>query len=263
MRVWELKTTNKVRINCENFSQIYYKYFDTQFIGAPVKEWGSIVMKITQGNEEVCDAPNFVSGKPIFSQRAVEVLHDIINPFVEVLPVIHELYPVHAINVVNVVDCIDYSNSIKDTLSDGTFTGFSNYAFKKELVENQHMFKIPEKLRGPVFVSDEFRQTVIENKLTGFAFKELWNSELILKPVSNSEHELDEAQVEGVSFQEAMIIIEGGEKAALNGKVKWQKNKNRVIVLGHLQDDGSYVWIKPVYIPIPHLSAKWLITDKS
>jgi len=38
-----------------------------------------------------------------------------------------------------------------------------------------HIFKISDENKRNPFVSDEFRDAVIANKLTGFHFEEVWN----------------------------------------------------------------------------------------
>lgn len=54
---------------------------------------------------------------------------------------------------------------------------FIKLAFIEEKVRGNHIFKLVEKKLSPVYVSDEFRQRVINNGLTGFKFELVWDSE--------------------------------------------------------------------------------------
>ena len=55
---------------------------------------------------------------------------------------------------------------------------FLKYEFKEQRLKGKHIFKIiDEPLRRP-FVSDVFRQKIIDNKLTGFVFELAWDNEV-------------------------------------------------------------------------------------
>ena len=50
---------------------------------------------------------------------------------------------------------------------------FNNLSFRKNMLVNHHLFRLTE---GPItyYVADEFKNAVISNGLTGFAFKLIW-----------------------------------------------------------------------------------------
>lgn len=54
---------------------------------------------------------------------------------------------------------------------------FKKYAFLPDVIENVSIFKISNEKTRYAFVSDEFKQTVEKNNLSGFQFKLVWNSE--------------------------------------------------------------------------------------
>ena len=56
------------------------------------------------------------------------------------------------------------------------FTQFAGHS-RADRVQNQHISKIANQLHATVFVSDAFRNRVIESGLVGFEFVELWDSE--------------------------------------------------------------------------------------
>lgn len=260
MKIWKLSNDYKYRIGVKNFQQDYYLYFDPQFKGEPIEKWGEVQMEIKKGAGKKTDTFDFISGKPIFSIKAVDILSDLLKSHVEILPLKHEPFPIVAVNVLNVVDGIDQEMAEKKLLPNGTFVGYEKYAFIKEMVAGHHIFKIPQQLSTMVFVSDEFKHAVEKNKLKGFAFNELWNSE-----AENSEQRVAEFEEVPLTltYGEAMEIVEQGEKAVVNGNDKWQKANNGKVLLGHRMPDGSYKWMEPIYVPIPHLLAKWGIAEKS
>ena len=56
---------------------------------------------------------------------------------------------------------------------------FQKYAFKsEEELRGHHIFKIIDEPTRRAFVSDEFKKCVEDNKLTGFIFKLVWDSEM-------------------------------------------------------------------------------------
>jgi acyl-CoA thioesterase len=187
----------------------------------------------------------------------------LINESVEVLPLSHNDFPVAAVNVVNIVDGIDYERAQVRTLSNGTFIGFNKYAFHQEKVIDQHIFKIPEQLSSKVFVSDQLKELVETNRLKGFTFTEVWDSQPpIYKPIESYQ---DDAVISSVeySFAEAMNIVDEGQWAIICETYKWQKNKEGKVLLGDKLPDGSYAWMEPVYIPIPMTEMKWRIAYRS
>lgn len=54
---------------------------------------------------------------------------------------------------------------------------FEKYAFIKEKVIDQDLFKVREETVKRPFVSDAFRETVINSGLTGFSFELVWKCE--------------------------------------------------------------------------------------
>ena len=112
------------------------------------------------------------------NKRAVEVLSDLIEGQVEFLPLIAADEEWYLLYTTNVVDAVDFSKS------DVTFFPNSQRImcidkpvfFEKQLKGN-HIFKIPQLKLSSLFVSDEFRQRVMEAGLMGIKFELVWDSE--------------------------------------------------------------------------------------
>ena len=187
MKIWELKSSfddyeSFQLLNLEGDSK---KYFEGKIDSAAKASdsWGEIRIKcVEEGNQS--DLPHFWGevGTPMVSGKAKKFLESILGDNVEFLPLIHdmtgEVY--YIINVLNAIDAIDYEKAILKKLRSGLVIDFKKYAFLSNMVKNQTIFKVylNEILHIPsVFVSDEFRNTLLESDLKGFEFIEVWDSE--------------------------------------------------------------------------------------
>ncbi len=125
---------------------------------------------------ELGDAPGFII--PVFSKKALEILRPLIQNSIEELALQFQEAEYYGINVTAVLNVIDYSKSKYIMYSDGKrIMAFQKYAFKSctELLNN-NIFKIVDEPTRRAFVSDEFKQTVKKNNLSGFKFKLVWDS---------------------------------------------------------------------------------------
>ncbi len=151
--------------------------FDYKFDGNRVAHrWQPVKVKIDEKDERPCDKPTFSYG-PVFSRRALDILGDIIGSNVEILPLIYEKGDYYLINVINLLDCINYEKAQYIPFSSGRPMRFVQYSFKENLVKSVDIFKIVEFPKVTVFVSEKFKEVVTKNKLTGFKFIEVWDSE--------------------------------------------------------------------------------------
>ncbi|PGB01594.1 imm11 family protein [Bacillus toyonensis] len=187
MKIWVLKSglDNYESYQLLNLNMDYKKYFEGK-IDSAVKmsdSWGRIFIECVEGDKQ-SDCPMFWGelGTPMISRKAKEILEPLICNNVEFFPLIHdvtsEVY--YLMNVLNTVDAINYNKAVFEKLSTGLIIGFEKYAFLVNRVEGQIIFKtfLNQRLHSStVLVSDEFRNTVLENNLKGFEFVEVWNSE--------------------------------------------------------------------------------------
>lgn len=142
--------------------------------------WNPVEIKVVKSKKKkiLSDSPYLNAAAPIFSQKAVEVLNEFLDDSVELLDLNHQKSDkFYLINVVKVLDCIDHSKAEFRRFPNGRIMWCEKYAFHPEKVIGQHIFKIIDTPRGLVLVSDEFRDKVLENNLTGFIFEEVWNSD--------------------------------------------------------------------------------------
>lgn len=117
-------------------------------------------------------------GVLVFSKKAIEKLYDLINNDVEILPLKCDYGEFSMINVITLLDAIDHEKSEYEYI-EGTnkILYFKKYVFIEDVLKGYDIFKITDKRGSLVFVSDKFVQTVKQNKLKGFRFSLVWDSE--------------------------------------------------------------------------------------
>lgn len=121
------------------------------------------------------NAPGFFPHIPVFDKRAVEILNGYLSDAAEILPVKSDEGEFYIINVTCVMDCIDYKRSKYRTFPhSGRIMIFQSYAFREEVLNGIHIFKIKEEPRRGPFVTDDFRDCVKNNGLSGFKFQLVW-----------------------------------------------------------------------------------------
>ena len=103
------------------------------------------------------------------------MLHELIKDEIEVLPYLHSKDTYFAINVLNVINCLDRSKAVLDIDEKyNKIKNISKYAFHKNKIEHERIFKILEKIFSEIFVTDIFKDKVEQAGLTGFRFAEIW-----------------------------------------------------------------------------------------
>lgn len=124
------------------------------------------------------DAPGFYSHIPVFNDKAVNVLKKYLAHTSEILPLKNNESSFYAINITKVLDCINYEKSEFKMFKDGIrIMRFKKYSFFEEKLDGNNIFKIIDEPLGTPFVSDDFRNAVLDSGLTGFVFKLVWDSE--------------------------------------------------------------------------------------
>ncbi len=180
MKIWMLE------FDVENYQGLYPKVFWSRekvisFDGrSQIHTWipDEVVKLNPKKKLPFSNAPNFYTHIPVFDEKALSVLGKYLTDTAEILPLNYKEGNYYAINVMRVIDCIDYEQAKFITFSDGKrIMFFEKYAFHEDKVRNENLFKIIDEPLAHQFVSDDFRQTVLENGLTGFIFKEVWDSE--------------------------------------------------------------------------------------
>ena len=117
----------------------------------------------------------FLPGVPVFSLRAVSVLRSILQENGETLPLSCGEGEYFAFNVTTFIDALDESNSeIERFESSGRIMRVLKFAFFPDMLREAAIFKIPQFRRTQVYVTDQFRNIVVNNHLIGFVFVKVW-----------------------------------------------------------------------------------------
>jgi hypothetical protein len=110
---------------------------------------------------------------PAFSQRAVDLLHDILEPNGELLPVTHNIGTYYFYNCQCMTNCIDLDKSKTTILNDGLITSTERLVFIEECVQELTIFKVRTQLLE-IFCTQTFVDRVNRANLQGFAFVPIW-----------------------------------------------------------------------------------------
>lgn len=142
-----------------------------------IKNWNPMKVK-RMYDRKFSNTPGLSPHIPVFDEKAIGVLDDLLIGNAEILPLDCEEGSFYAINVINVIDCIDYEKSQYKTFRDGKrIMRFIKYVFTERKIEGVNLFKIKDEPLKRPFVSEEFRKRVVDNDLTGFKFELAWDSE--------------------------------------------------------------------------------------
>lgn len=154
-----------------------YRYLRNKFMGRlMLNEWTPLQIEDTKMNIKRYDFCR-LSAVPVFNERSFVLLKDILGESVEYLRYEHKVENYYAVNVLSVIDCVDLSNSqvVRDE-EYNVVKDIKKYEFIKDAVENEVIFKTPHFKSTRIFVTDRFRDRVLETRLTGFEFLEVWDS---------------------------------------------------------------------------------------
>lgn len=119
------------------------------------------------------DFPTFGT-VPTFTQKAVDVLFDILVENGELLPLTSAEGPFYVFNVTRVVDALDKEQSDLKRFSDGTIMRVVRYAFDPQAIGELSIFRVPE--LPTEFVTQRFVDRVESAGLKGFAFSKIWQA---------------------------------------------------------------------------------------
>lgn len=127
---------------------------------------------------EVGDFPSVSNFRvvPMMSERAWIALKPVIGDLCEALPVSHPFdgryYLIHVLRTIEALD-EDASEVERRSATDPRIRQVFRYAFRYDLIEGIHIFKLPNKQGSRLIVDNVFRKAVEDNGLRGLRFMEL------------------------------------------------------------------------------------------
>jgi len=119
------------------------------------------------------DYPCINMSRPAFSQRAVDLLRDILEPNGELLPVRHKCGTYYFYNCTQMTNCVDLSQSDTRKIAGGIITTTDKLTFIDELLEDLTIFKVRTQLIE-LFCTQRFVDRVNAAGLQGFVFQPIW-----------------------------------------------------------------------------------------
>jgi hypothetical protein len=111
----------------------------------------------------------------VLRARAAATLAPLLDRYGELLPLACPDADLWLFNVLTVVHALDEENSELIRFDDGNILDVVRYEFRPHMAAGMAVFKVPQLLRGPLFVSDEFVEAVATAGLTGPEFIQLWS----------------------------------------------------------------------------------------
>ena len=141
-------------------------------------DWPKITLELENNKKRIPDFPYFYTIFPIFSERAVDALRDLIAPYVEFLPVevANSEKKFWGVNVWTIYDTLDLLRC--DYGDARRLIGNAsprNFAFKNDILPDAPIFKIKETRHEDIYICQEFCDIVEQKKLTGLRFEHKMN----------------------------------------------------------------------------------------
>lgn len=119
----------------------------------------------------------------VLSKRALDSLHDLIQPYVEFLPLTSAAGEFTAFKVLREVDALDRERSEiewfpqlkREIGKPRQARAIKRFAFHEGALADEVLFQLPEmSAHTHIFVTQEFINCVDKNGLTGFRFTDVW-----------------------------------------------------------------------------------------
>ncbi|MCR2806075.1 hypothetical protein [Paenibacillus soyae] len=261
MKIWMLTTSEKcTAIESENHDD-YVDHIKTYF-NDEIKEWKPIRF-LTRRKGNKSDCAEFMIGYPVFMRKAKDVLSPLLGSGVEFLPIIHDVHEMYFVKVKNLQDFIDMSNPVERRINYGYFSEYVH--IKREMVNHSiPIFRMPPHLMTRIYVTDEFKKVVEDNKLKGFHFVELWDTEYTEYDRRERLKKFD-SFYEGISsrkkvnYSEAVKLIEDGKQVRSGKHI--MKVKDDLFLIGQILEDESIQWVHPTFIAPIFFELQWLVYD--
>jgi hypothetical protein len=257
MKIWNLSVTWENTILWEILKTTPSALSNYEFNGSYINSWGDF--DIFFENKKMRDCMDAGIGAPGLSKKAVEFLMPLIGNNVQLLPLKHPTFEYFRLNVLQVIDAIDYEKSTFRKLSNGKLLTVKEYVFKPDCLMGVDIFKVPY-FTTNVYVSDRFRQTVLDNNLTGFEFIELWDSEArdyndLPEPIEWQ----DPFGKEVYTFSEAMSLAESTGQVFRSRRWRLKYNAQGNLEIGETDIQGNIYFDVLVIIPPILLTQKWYL----
>lgn len=110
----------------------------------------------------------------VLRERAAEALSPLLGPYGEFLPLSCPDIPLWLFHNMTVVDALDEDRSSIVRFDDGDILEVTRHEFRAGEVAGLPVFKVPQLLRGPLFLGESFAAALATAGLTGPVLKQVW-----------------------------------------------------------------------------------------
>ena len=127
-----------------------------------------------------CSQVWITTGIVLFNQKAKDCLEGVFGDYVEFVPAKYQDDIYYIVNVLNVIDGLNYEKSEFEKRDNGRPYSINKFSLRPNIVNNISIFKLFLEDRiysTEIFVSQEVKDIVEENGLTGFSFEEVWRDD--------------------------------------------------------------------------------------
>ena len=127
-----------------------------------------------------CSKLWITSGIVLFNQKAKDCLEGVFGDYVEFVPAKYQDDIYYIVNVLNIIDGINYEKSEFEKRDNGRPYSVNKFSLRPNMVNNISIFKLflEESIYSTeIFVSQEVKDIVEANGLTGFSFEEVWRDD--------------------------------------------------------------------------------------
>lgn len=258
MKIWELQFIEELYtlVDWEDYRKFFKGYFNGKSM---LDIWSPIPVEDIKKGKRNLDCTMITRSCPVFNLRTLSLISPLLEGRVEILPLVHEKDKLFAINIINVKDYIDYPNAeVKIDERYNLVTEIKKYAFIKELVENETIFRIPTYRGTKTFVTDSFKNEIELHKITGLEFIEIWDSESLAP--SNIDPQVIVHNGFECSFNEGLKHLDQG-KSIVNDRWKLKIVEDGTILLGYLTSENVYDWQEAIFFPPTFLDMNWTVID--
>ena len=127
-----------------------------------------------------CSQVWITTGIVLFNQKAKDCLEGVFGDYVEFVPAKYQDDIYYIVNVLNIIDGLNYQKSEFEKRDNGRPYSVNKFSFQPNIVNNLSIFKLFLEDRiysTEIFVSQEVKDIVEANGLTGFSFEEVWRDD--------------------------------------------------------------------------------------
>ncbi|ANF97014.1 imm11 family protein [Paenibacillus bovis] len=276
MKIWKLEHhKDSIQLMAaDNDKYLQYEFYNFRGQAMPI-EWTQYPLKTYRKTYKYHNFAIYLPYIPVVNDKTKEIIESLIKDLVEFLPAQHEKHLFYLVNVINVFDCIDHTHSVPSIIDDGVVQKYEKLYFDEKLLTNtdkRHIFKLPGQEAKGVYVSDEFRSLILENKLKGINFLEVWKSEINIEEIKSQESETQSkfnSYVEEINSQPGIwlnwneaIKLLSQDNGIISRDWKIKKDQRGELIIGRLKDDLNYEFFSPIYIPPILLDLNWKEVEK-